>query len=105
MAKKKNLTTQDVELQEEVVVAEVPEEVFTEEDFTEEENQEVEERELTDEEKKQILIEQLKYARKTFRPIKHIGKTTINPYGAAFKENRRRKNQAQRKSRKLNRKK
>ena len=63
-----------------------------------------EERELTDEEKKELLIEQLKHARKIFVPIKNIGKITTNQFGAVYKENRRRKNKVQRKSRSINRK-
>jgi len=107
MTKEKDLATQDVEVQE-VSVLETPTETLGEEveytEFTEEEKQEVEEKELTDEEKKEILIEQLKRARKTFNPIKNIGKITTNQFGAAYKENRRRKNKVQRKSRSINRK-
>ena len=109
MTKKKDLTTQDVEPQE-VSVLETPadslssfkEDVeFTE--YSEEEKQD-EEKELTDEEKQDVLIEQLKRARQRFTPIKNTGKITTNQFGSAYKENRRRKNKVQRKSRSINRK-
>lgn len=72
-------------------------------EYTEEVNQD-EERELTDEEKSKILIEQLKRAKVRFTPIKHIGKITVNQFPSSYKENRRRKNKVQRKSRSINRK-
>ena len=109
MTKKKDLVAQDVNEQE-VSVLETPadslssfkEDVeFTE--YSEEEKQD-EEKELTDEEKKELLIKQLKYARQRFTPIKHFGKITINQFPSAYKENRRRKNKVQRKSRSINRK-
>ena len=95
------------------------------------ETDEVVTRELTDEEKKELLIQQLKNSRKTFNPIKNpvrtvgltvvekqygtkkknvIEKTrevitneTVNPYGAAYKAKRKRKNNLKKTSRKANR--
>lgn len=95
------------------------------------ETNEVETRELTDEEKKELLIQQLKNSRKTFNPIKNPTRTvgltvvekqygtkkkmviekskgvitneTVNPYGAAYKQKRKRKNKLRKTSRKANR--
>ena len=62
-------------------------------------------RELTDEEKREIYIQQLKDSRKVFNPIKHIGNKTINPYGVAYKQKRQNKNKMVKNSRRMNQKK
>jgi hypothetical protein len=95
------------------------------------ETEEVETRELTDDEKKELLIQQLKNSRKTFNPLTHptkvVGYTvvekqrgekkievreksrefqtniTINKYGEAYKAKRKRKNNLKKISRKANR--
>jgi len=95
------------------------------------ETDEIVTRKLTDEEKKELLIQQLKNSRKTFNPIKNpvrtvgltvvekqfgakkknvIEKTkgvitneTVNPYGTAYKQKRKRKNKLRKTSRKANR--
>lgn len=95
------------------------------------ETDEVVTRELTDEEKKELLIQQLKTSRKTFNPLSHptkvVGHTvvekqygkkkievreksrefqtnvTTNKYGEAYKAKRKRKNNLKKTSRKANR--
>ena len=95
------------------------------------ETNDVKTRELTDEEKKELLIQQLKNSRKTFNPIKNPTRTvgltvvekqygnkkmnviektkgvitneTVNPYGSAYKQKRKRKNKLRKTSRKANR--
>jgi hypothetical protein len=63
----------------------------------------VEVRELTDEEKREILIKQLKDSHVRFKPIKHDGKVTTNQFGAAYKKKRQRRNKLAKASRKNNR--
>jgi len=89
----------------------------------------VETRELTDEEEKEILIQQLKQKKLTFNPISHPKKTigmkydvdvigrnfhltrtkitetnkTVNKFGADYKKKRNRKNKSAKASRKNNR--
>jgi len=87
-------------------------------------------KELTDEEKHEIFIEQLKASKIKFKPVKHFAvkntmvlteeldvlgrkkkrkdttiltNVTTNPYGTAYKKERRRKNKQQKASRKANR--
>jgi hypothetical protein len=95
------------------------------------ETNDVETRELSDEEKKELLIQQLKNSRKTFNPLSHpskvVGHTvvekqygkkkievrektrefqtnvTTNKYGEAYKAKRKRKNNLKKTSRKANR--
>jgi hypothetical protein len=62
-----------------------------------------EKRELTDEEKKEIYIQQLKESRIKFKPIVHKGKLTINKFDTNYKEKRRKKNKQTKISRKANR--
>lgn len=69
-----------------------------------EELPEEEEVELTDEEKRELYIQQLKDARKSFFPIKHHGNKTTNQFGMKYKQNRKRKNQLTKASRRTNRK-
>lgn len=92
---------------------------------------EVETRELSDDEKKEILILELKRDRIRFHPTKHPVKTiemttvekqygsktikvlektkavatneTVNPYGSAYKQKRKKKNKQRKTSRKANR--
>jgi len=67
------------------------------------ETQEVETRELTDEEKKEILIQQLKESRMRFNPIKHNGNVTTNQFGAAYRKKRQMRNKLAKKARQKNR--
>jgi hypothetical protein len=83
---------------------ETPEEIKDENVVIEEEPQTEETRELTDEEKHELLIKSLKESRIRFKPIKHVGNITTNQFGSAYKKDRRRKNNQQRKSRRANRK-
>jgi len=86
--------------------------------------------ELTDEQKHELYIQQLKYSKIKFRPIKRgktsveptitefdiagrkklsrrervtVSNVTINPYGSAYKKERSRRNKEQKASRKANR--
>lgn len=90
----------------------------------------VEERELTNDEKKELFIQQLKVSRKVFNPLSHptkvVGKTTLvnphiekrkrvvkeketitnitmNKFGADYKKKRQTRNKQAKKSRKANR--
>jgi len=63
----------------------------------------VETRELTDDEKKEIIVHELKESRKVFNPIRHNGNKTTNQYGGKYKQKRKRKNSLTKKSRKANR--
>jgi hypothetical protein len=63
------------------------------------------EKELTEEEKRELIIRQLKNKTKTFHPIKYRGKTTINQFGESYKKKRQKKNKQAKASRKANRKK
>lgn len=89
----------------------------------------VEERELTDDEKKELFIAELKRSQKKFNPLSHptkvVGKETItgsvldrkkvikereiqtnvtvNKYGSAYKQKRKRRNKLAKTSRKANR--
>jgi len=88
----------------------------------------VETRELSDDEKKEVLVTQLKQSRQTFNPLSHPTKTvgtetvvtsigrekkvktkeyqtnlTVNKYGNAYKQKRKRKNKMAKASRKANR--
>lgn len=71
-------------------------------------NEEQDNIELSDEEKeaqqREEYIQYLKDSKKVFKPIKHKGKITINQFGTAYKEKRRKKNKATKKSRRANRK-
>jgi len=92
------------------------------------ETQTVETRELTDDEKKELFIMQLKQSRKKFNPLSHPTKTvgtsivvssigrertlkekeyvtnqTVNKYGSAYKQKRKRRNKLAKASRKANR--
>jgi len=60
--------------------------------------------ELTDEEKRELLIKEIKASKFKFKPIKQDGNITTNKYGTKFKKERKRKNVQARKSRKANRK-
>jgi hypothetical protein len=62
-----------------------------------------EKKELTEEEKRELYINQLKEARVRFHPIKHKGNITTNQFPISYKKERRRKNKIQRQSRKGNR--
>ena len=62
----------------------------------------VEEKELSDEEKKEIYIEQLKKSRMTFNPITHMGKETVNKFGDGYKKHRKRRNSLAKKTRSNN---
>jgi hypothetical protein len=61
-------------------------------------------KELTDEEKKKLLIKQLKAAKLKFKPVKHNGKVTTNQFGATYKKKRAQKNKQAKASRRANRK-
>lgn len=88
----------------------------------------VETRELTDDEKKELLVTQLKMSRQKFQPLSHPTKTvgtetvvtsigrekkvktkeyqtnlTVNKYGNAYKQKRKRKNKMAKASRRANR--
>jgi len=63
----------------------------------------VETRELTDEEKREIIVHELKESRKVFNPINQQGNKTTNPYGSKYKQKRKRKNKLTKASRKANR--
>lgn len=56
---------------------------------------------LTDEQKKEIFIEQLKESKIHFRNVVHDGNKTTSKFGADYRKKRQNKNKAQRKSRKL----
>jgi hypothetical protein len=110
------------------VEAEVQEELKAE--VVEGESVPEEPKELTDEEKREIFIQQLKASKIKFKPVKHyvvkntmvlteeldvlgrkkkrkdttiLTNVTTNPYGTAYKKERRRKNKQQKASRKANR--
>ena len=116
----------DLEKFDEIAAEMNAEEVTTEEVTTGEELLNLAETEdLTDEQKREIFIEQLKESKIHFRPLKNAVKTTViqstnslgwktkiksretltnvtvNQFGAEYKAKRQRKNKAQRKSRKL----
>jgi len=61
------------------------------------------ENELTDEEKREIYIQQLKESKIKYQSIKHKGKTTINQFGSDYRKKRQRKNKMAKASRKANR--
>lgn len=58
---------------------------------------------LTDEQKREIFIEQLKESKVHFRNTIHVGNKTITKFSPAYKKVRQRKNKEQRASRKANR--
>lgn len=60
--------------------------------------------ELSDEEKRELLIKQIKESKFRFKPIKQVGNITINKFGTKFKKERKRKNKQAKKSRSANRK-
>lgn len=71
-------------------------------------NEELEETvKLTEEEKEELerqeYIQFLKDSKKVFKPIKHKGNVTTNQFGSTYKNKRKKKNKATRKSRKTNR--
>lgn len=61
--------------------------------------------EMSEEEQRQLYIEQLKKMRMRFNPIKHVGNKTINPYGTEYKQKRKMKNKQAKASRQRNRQK
>ena len=63
----------------------------------------VERRELTDEEKREVIVHELKASRKVFNPIKQQGNKTTNQFGNKYKQKRKRRNSLTKKSRKANR--
>lgn len=70
----------------------------------------VEERALTDDEKHEIFVKELKESKMKFRSTRYVMKngvvltnTIVNQFGSAYKQERKRKNRAQKKSRKANR--
>lgn len=70
----------------------------------------VEERALTDDEKHEIFVKELKESKMKFRSTRYVVKngvvltnTVVNQFGSAYKQERKRKNRAQKKSRKANR--
>lgn len=70
----------------------------------------VEERALTDDEKHEIFVKELKESKMKFRSTRYVMKngvvltnTVVNQFGSAYKQERKRKNRAQKKSRKANR--
>ncbi|MFW6247333.1 MAG: hypothetical protein ACOC22_04150 [bacterium] len=65
----------------------------------------VEGQELSEEEQRQLYIEQLKKMKMRFNPIKHVGNKTINPYGTEYKQKRKQKNKQAKAARKTNRQK
>lgn len=64
-----------------------------------------EQHELSEEEERELYIEQLKKMHIRFNPIKHVGNKTINPYGVQYKQKRKKRNKVAKASRKTNRKK
>jgi hypothetical protein len=58
---------------------------------------------LTDEQKKEIFIEQLKESKIHFRNVVHDGNKTTSKFGADYRKKRQNKNKAQRKARKVSR--
>ena len=61
-------------------------------------------RELTEEEKKEIYIEQLKASIMHHKPIKHRGNITVNRFGKADKKHRQKRNKMRKAANKCNRK-
>ena len=61
--------------------------------------------EMSEEEMRQLHIEQLMKMRMCFNPIKNIGNKTINPYGSEYKQKRKQKNRQAKAARKTNRQK
>ena len=62
-----------------------------------------EEKELTEEEKRELFINALKESKIRFKNVKHNGNITTVKFGTAYRKERRRKNRAQKASRKANR--
>lgn len=62
-----------------------------------------EEKELTEEEKRELIIKALKDSKIRFHNVKHDGNVTTVKFGTAYRKERRRKNRAQKASRKANR--
>lgn len=62
-----------------------------------------EEKELTEEEKRELFINALKESKIRFKNVKHDGNITTVKFGTAYRKERRRKNRAQKASRKANR--
>jgi hypothetical protein len=56
---------------------------------------------LTDEQKREIFIEQLKESKIHFRNVTHDGNVTTSKFGAGYRKTRQNKNKAQRRARKL----
>jgi hypothetical protein len=84
------------EMNAEVETEEVTEEVTTGEDLL----NLAETEDLTDEQKREIFIEQLKESKIHFRNVVHDGKVTTSKFGAGYRKTRQNKNKAQRKARK-----
>jgi hypothetical protein len=92
----------DLEKFDEIAAEMNAEEVTTEEVTTGEELLNLAESEdLTDEQKREIFIEQLKESKIHFRNVVHDGNKTTSKFGADYRKKRQNKNKAQRKARKL----
>lgn len=63
-----------------------------------------EKRKLTDEEKREIVIKDLKESKIHFRNVTHVGNKTKVKFGTAYKQKRKRRNSLAKASRKVNRK-
>jgi len=61
--------------------------------------------EMTEEEQRQLYIEQLKKMHMRFNPIKHVGNKTIHQFGVEYKQKRKQKNRQAKAARKTNRQK
>lgn len=64
---------------------------------------EIEKRELTDDEKREIFVREFLESKHKFKNTVHKGNKTITKFGTAYRKERRRKNRAQKASRKANR--
>ena len=62
------------------------------------------EEELTEEQKKELYVQQLKNSKIRFQSTETKGNITINKFGYDYKKKRQHKNKAQKNSRKINRK-
>jgi hypothetical protein len=79
---------------------------YPETETTEPEDKPVEEgteKELTEEEKRELYVKQLKESKIKFRNVTQKGNKTSVKFNATYKQERKRKNKQQRKSRKKNR--
>ena len=64
----------------------------------------LEKEELSEEELKEIYVQQLKDSNKVFKPIKQKGNITTNQFGSTYNQKRKRKNKLTKASRRNNRK-